>query len=172
MTRLLPLLLVLSGLLLAACSDGNTPAGNGDDKYIPDVSTADGAIDVYSRAIATRNLSLAEMIVLDDEREAVLADFRKNFAQAEKQGITFKLKFLDAQKNEDQFASKVIYNRLKNGEPDGEPEQSWIVFIKTDDGRWKYSRARSRELAARMMNGGNPPGNETPAGNEEPASND
>jgi hypothetical protein len=173
MKSIAPLLILLL-LLVAACGGGNEAAGNSSERYIPDISTADGAVDVYARAINKRNLSLAEMVVLEDEREEVLSKFRSNFTKSKKGGVVWKLEFKEARSTPTEWTSKVIYNGFKNGEPFEEPQKSWIVFIKTDDG-WKYSQARTRELIELMKKRAKPPANsdEEPAdGNSPPPGND
>ena len=157
-------LLLCVSLLAAACGGGNNTADNsgGEAKFIPDISTPEGATEVYARGIETSNMSLIEMVVLDDEREFVIEQFQKNFAETAKRGIEWKLEFKDATMLDDNTVySHATYIMLKDGKPTGERQVGWVVFIKGEDGNWRFSRRRSKVLTDEMNKA------ETPGGNGE-----
>lgn len=160
-------------MLCAACGGGENAADqvNREATFIPDVSTPEGATETYARAIETSSITLAELVVMDEEREAVLAQMRANFQASEQQGLKWKLEFSDAEKLSDSLVqAKVQYIGLKDGKEQGR-EISWVVFKKIEDGSWRYSRALSKQLIEQMRP--QPPSNDgdTPAANDASPAN-
>jgi hypothetical protein len=171
MARILPCLLVCLALLCAACGGGENAADqvNREATFIPDVTTPEGATETYARAIETSSITLAELVVLDEERETVLSQFRANFQASEQQGVKWRLKITDAQELSDSLVqAKVQYIGLKDGKEQGR-EVSWIVFKKIEDGTWRYSRALSMQLIEQMKPKPPANGDDAPAGNGESA---
>ncbi|MCB9933997.1 MAG: hypothetical protein H6841_11315 [Planctomycetes bacterium] len=182
MARLtLCLLACLSALCFVACGGGNAADHvNKEARYIPDVSTAEGATEAYARAIETGSITLAELVFMDEEREALQAEFRQNFQETQRAGVKWKLEFSEAQQVSDTHVqARVDYVQLKDGKEIAR-EKSWIVFTRVADGTWRYSRAMSVKLAMLNQPGqpanGNepePPGNAPapPANEPAPAGN-
>lgn len=167
------ILISLLVLLCAGCGGGENAADqvNREATFIPDVSTPEGVTETYARAIETSSITLAELVVLDEEREAVLAQFRANFQASEKQGIKWKLEFSDAQQLSDSLVqAKVQYIGLKDGKEQGR-ENSWVVFKKIEDGTWRYSRALSKQLIEQMTPKPPANGGDTPAANDAAPAN-
>jgi len=158
-------------LLCAACGGGENAADqvNREATFIPDVTTPEGATETYARAIETGSITLAEMVVLDEERDVLISQFRANFQASEQQGVKWKLEFSQAEQLSPVLAqARVDYIRLKEGKEAGR-ESSWIVFKKIEDGTWRYSRALSMQLIEQMKPKPPSNGDDAPAGNEESA---
>lgn len=166
-------ILLCASLLVAACGGGDNAANNSGAEvtFIPDISTPEGATEVYARGIETSSMSLIEMVVLDDEREIVIEQFQKNFAETAKRGIEWKLEFKDATMLDDNTVySHATYIMMKDGKPTGERQVGWVVFIKGEDGSWRFSRRRSKVLTDQMNKAEAPGNDETPPddGEESP----
>ena len=162
-------LLLCASLLAAACGGGDNTADNsgGEAKFIPDISTPEGATEVYARGIETSNMSLIEMVVLDDGRDVVINQFQQSFAETAKRGIDWELEFKDATILDDKtVCTHATYVMMKDAKRTGERHVEWIVFIKGEDGNWRFSRGRSRALTEQMNKAETPGDGEESPGNQ------
>lgn len=179
MKQLLTGLLLLTAFTVGACGNGNNAADNSGTqaKFIPNVDTPEGATETYARAIETGNMALVEMVALENEREKLVAQFRANFIESEKQGYTWKVEFSDSSiLNETTVYTRATYIQRKNGELTGMRNEGWVVFVKIEDGTWHMSMEQSQKLAIAIAKSnqpaGNQPENRAPDGNSLPAAND
>ena len=175
MHRLTLALMIVTCLLVAACG-GNGDANNAppEDKYVPDVSTPEGATEAFARSIETGNISLFSIVVHDAEREALVPEYTHNFEQSKKQGVEWKIEVIKTEIEPDKEARALFkYIGMKNGKQDS-VQEVWTVFLKTEDGSWKFSRAASRWWATekkRIEEEGKKPadGGETPSDGNAPS---
>lgn len=135
-------------LLLVACAEKPAPG------YRPDLSTFQGAVEVYGRAINELDEGLAAMVFGSEGRERQLESFRRNVQLARERNVRFEVRFDESyQQGEDVWITRAAYYRLnEKGEAAGKPsEQAWFAFAREADSMWRIDSKRSREYTAKLM---------------------
>lgn len=169
-------------LIACACGGGKEP-----EKYTPDQSTFENAVETYARAMEDGNEDYAADIFPADEQATHIIGLRKDIEAVKERGRRYKILTATAEPLTVQGIESAYAVRLTRVEIDesdtevGEPVKTWTVFIKEADGKWRLSvklssqfrRQRDAEEAAQKAGNalpGNGPVYNTPAGNT-PAGN-
>lgn len=174
--------LVLIGLAMFACACGG---GKDVEKFTPDQSTFENAVETYARALEDGNEAYAADIFPADEQATHIIGLRNDIEAAKKKGTRYKILTATAEPINVEGVENAYVVRLTRVEVDesdtqvGESVGTWTVFIQDKDGKWRlsvklssqYRRQRAAEEEAAK---GPPPGKispgKTPAGNA-PAGN-
>lgn len=91
-----------------------------------------------------------ETVLVPEEREASLPNFRRNFESTREHNGDWRLEFEPGSYIDDNHAvTRANFIQIEHGKDKASGLQ-WVVFKKVEDGTWRYSPAESKRYAAEV----------------------
>jgi hypothetical protein len=154
MRRVLPLV-----LLLAACGPSR-PAENG---YLPDLTTQQGALEVFVRSVETGNLALAGVAVAPAARQDAMEVLRESQHFAQVSGRRWELETGETETRGDDLARTRVKYWLVDANGGRELHtEGWVIFARLEDGRWRFALPGAPRENVPPAPGGDPPEKDAP----------